>query len=123
KDFNNGHGHEAGDKVLVELAGVLRGGIRSTDIACRYGGEEFVLLMPESPLEIAIERVETLRRRTSELRVRVGDIQLEPITISGGIAIAPGHGESGEVLLRNADTALYAAKAAGRNRVIVYHSD
>jgi diguanylate cyclase (GGDEF)-like protein len=101
----------------------LRGGIRSTDIACRYGGEEFVLLMPESPLAITVERVEALRRRTRELRVRVGDVQLEPITISSGIAIAPGDGESGEALLRNADTALYAAKAAGRDRVIVYRAD
>ncbi|HTD28064.1 MAG TPA: diguanylate cyclase, partial [Xanthomonadaceae bacterium] len=123
KSFNDTHGHEAGDKVLVGLAGVLRGGIRSTDIACRYGGEEFVLLMPESPLPIAIQRVEALRRQTSELRIKVGAIQLGPITVSSGIAIAPGHGESGEVLLRNADTALYAAKAAGRDRVNVYQAD
>ena len=123
KRFNDTHGHEAGDKVLVELAKVLRNGIRTTDIACRYGGEEFVLLMPEASLPIAIERVEALRRQTRELRVRIGDIQLEPVTISSGIAIAPLHGENGDVLLRNADTALYAAKAAGRDRVIVYHAD
>ena len=123
KRFNDAHGHEAGDKVLMELAGVLRRGIRNTDIACRYGGEEFVLLMPESPVAIAVERLERLRRQTSELRVLVADIPLEAITISGGIAIAPLHGESGEVLLRNADTALYEAKAAGRDRVIVYHTN
>jgi diguanylate cyclase (GGDEF)-like protein len=123
KKFNDAHGHAAGDKVLVELASVLRGGIRSTDIACRYGGEEFVLLMPESPLPIAIARVEALRRQTRELRVRIGDVQLEPITISSGIAIAPLHGESGDMLLRNADTALYAAKAGGRDRVIVYQAE
>jgi diguanylate cyclase (GGDEF)-like protein len=123
KRFNDNHGHEAGDKVLVALAGVLRGGIRSTDIACRYGGEEFVLLMPESPPAIAVERVEALRRQARELRVRVGDVQLEPISISAGIAIAPEHGESGEVLLRNADTALYAAKAAGRDRFIMYRAE
>jgi diguanylate cyclase (GGDEF)-like protein len=123
KRFNDSHGHAAGDKVLVELASVLRGGIRTTDIACRYGGEEFVLLMPESPLPIAIARVEALRRQTRELRVRIGDVQLEPITISSGIAIAPLHGESGDMLLRNADTALYAAKAGGRDRVIVYQAE
>jgi diguanylate cyclase (GGDEF)-like protein len=123
KRFNDTHGHEAGDKVLVEFAGVLRRGIRSTDIACRYGGEEFVLLMPESPASIALERVEALRRQTSELRVHIGTVQLEAITISSGIAVAPTHGENGEMLLRNADTALYAAKAAGRDRTVVYHSD
>jgi diguanylate cyclase (GGDEF)-like protein len=123
KRFNDTHGHEAGDKVLVEFAGVLRQGIRSTDIACRYGGEEFVLLMPESPVSIALERVEALRRQTSELRVHIGSVQLEAITISSGIAVAPTHGENGEMLLRNADTALYAAKAAGRDRTVVYHSD
>jgi diguanylate cyclase (GGDEF)-like protein len=122
KRFNDMHGHEAGDKVLVELAGVLRRGIRSTDVACRFGGEEFVLLMPDSPLETAIERVEALRQQIRELRVSVNDIVLEAITMSAGIAIAPIHGESGEVILRNADTALYQAKTTGRDRAVVYQS-
>jgi diguanylate cyclase (GGDEF)-like protein len=122
KRFNDSHGHEAGDKVLIELAAVLRQGIRSTDIACRFGGEEFVLLMPDSPLTATVERIEAIRRQVQQLRVTVNGIPLEAITISGGIAIAPTHGESGDVLLRNADTALYQAKHTGRDRAVVYQS-
>jgi diguanylate cyclase (GGDEF)-like protein len=120
KRFNDTHGHEAGDKVLVELGKVLRSGIRATEIACRFGGKEFVLLLPDGPLAIAIERVEALRQRCKELGVHIGNVALDPITISAGIAVAPGHGASGEVLLRNADSALYAAKAAGRDRAVIY---
>ena len=120
--FNDSHGHDAVDKVLVELAKVLRSGIHSTDIACRYGGEEFVLVMPESSHAIAMERVEARRRQIRELRVRPGEVTLEAITISARIAHAPEQGEGSEILLRNADTALYEAKAAVRDRTIAYQS-
>jgi diguanylate cyclase (GGDEF)-like protein len=122
KRFNDTHGHEAGDHVLVELARLLRESVRNTDIACRYGGEEFVLLMPDSPAAIAIDRAETLRREVSALRLRFGAGQHEPVTISMGLAMAPRDGDRADVLLRNADTALYAAKAAGRNRLVVYQA-
>ena len=122
KRFNDAHGHEAGDKVLVELAHLLRESVRNTDIACRYGGEEFVLLMPDSPPAIAIERVEALRAQVSALRLQFGAGQHEPVTISIGLAMAPQDGNRADVLLRNADTALYAAKAGGRNRLVVYQA-
>jgi diguanylate cyclase (GGDEF)-like protein len=122
KRFNDTHGHEAGDHVLVELARLLREGVRNTDIACRYGGEEFVLLMPDSPLSIAIERVEMLRTQVSALRLQFGAGPHEPVTISIGLATAPRDGNRADVLLRNADTALYAAKAGGRNRLVVYQA-
>jgi diguanylate cyclase (GGDEF)-like protein len=122
KRFNDTHGHEAGDQVLVELARLLRESVRNTDIACRYGGEEFVLLMPDSPPAIAIERVETLRAQVSALRLQFGAGRNEPLTISIGLATAPQDGHRADVLLRNADTALYAAKAGGRNRLVVYRA-
>jgi diguanylate cyclase (GGDEF)-like protein len=120
--FNDTHGHEAGDHVLIELARLLRENVRNTDIACRYGGEEFVLLMPDSPLSIATERVEMLRTQVSALRLQFGAAQHEPVTISIGLATAPRDGHRADVLLRNADTALYAAKAGGRNRLVVYQA-
>lgn len=120
KRFNDTHGHEAGDLVLVELARLLREGIRETDIACRYGGEEFVLLMPDSPLEVAAQRAEVLRERVRALRLRLGGSEAETVSVSMGLAAAPAHGASAADLLRHADSALYAAKAAGRDRVVVY---
>jgi diguanylate cyclase (GGDEF)-like protein len=122
KRFNDTHGHEAGDHVLVELARLLRDSVRNTDIACRYGDEEFVLLMPDSPRSVAIERVEALRTQVSALRLQFGASQHEPLTISIGLATAPQDGNRADVLLRNADTALYAAKAGGRNRLVVYQA-
>ncbi|MFD0739836.1 diguanylate cyclase [Lysobacter koreensis] len=119
KRFNDRFGHEAGDLVLVELAAILQKFVRSSDIVCRYGGEEFVLLMPDSPLPVAIERAEALRVQVGKLRVRLGMDQLESVSISIGLASAQ-PGESAESLLRNADTALYAAKSAGRDRVEAY---
>ena len=122
KRFNDTHGHEAGDHVLVELARLIRESIRTTDIACRYGGEEFVLLLPDSPPSIAFERAEILRTLVSALRLQFGAGQHEGVTISIGLASAPQDGNRADVLLRNADTALYAAKAGGRNRLVVYQA-
>ena len=122
KRFNDTHGHEAGDRVLVELAALMRAAVRTTDIACRYGGEEFVLLMPDSPIEVALQRAEALCQQARNLRLRFGVGELEAATISIGIAVAPVDGTRADVLLRNADTALYAAKAGGRDRVVVYRA-
>lgn len=122
KRFNDTHGHDAGDKVLVELAGLMRASIRSTDIACRYGGEEFVLLMPDTPIDVAMERVTLLRDRARTLRARMGSVELESATISVGLAVAPEHGTRADLLLRNADIALYRAKADGRDRVVLHES-
>lgn len=122
KRFNDTYGHEAGDRVLVELAAVMRGSVRTTDIACRYGGEEFVLLMPDSSIDTAVERAHALCEKVRAMRVRVGATELEPATISIGVAVAPRDGDRADLLLRNADMALYRAKAQGRDRVVVHHS-
>jgi diguanylate cyclase (GGDEF)-like protein len=89
---------------------------RAGDVACRYGGEEFLLLLPTMPLEIAMERAEALRQGFGNLDVNFGDFRLQA-TVSIGIAVYPGHGTTAEELIRAADRALYRAKHAGRNRV------
>lgn len=123
KRFNDSHGHEAGDQALVALARLLRESVRNTDIACRYGGEEFVMLMPDTPAAIAAERAEALRVQVRELCLRFSGGQQEPVAISVGPAVAPGDGTRADVLLlRNADTALYAAKAGGRDRTVTYRA-
>jgi diguanylate cyclase (GGDEF)-like protein len=88
------------------------------DIVCRYGGEEFVIILPELGVRSAMERAETLRRRVGELGVRLHGRALREVTISIGVAIYPEHADSGEELLRHTDRALYAAKHHGRNRVV-----
>lgn len=118
KQFNDTFGHEAGDAVLREVAEALRLGVRGEDIVCRYGGEEFVIIMPEISLELAMERAELLRRSVSELAVRSYGEPLRPVTISIGVAIFPQNADRPQELLRSADRALYAAKHQGRNRVV-----
>ncbi len=119
KRVNDNHGHQAGDEVLKMLAGILRGEARRTDVACRYGGEEFVLLLPKMDLESARARAERWRQMFAELDVPVETGNLK-CTLSVGIAVFPEHGGSAEDLLRNGDRALYMAKALGRNRVVTY---
>jgi diguanylate cyclase (GGDEF)-like protein len=118
KQFNDTFGHEAGDTVLRELGEALLQAVRNEDILCRFGGEEFVAILPETTLDSALERAESLRRMVSELRVRHRGESLCEITISVGIAVYPQHAESLEEIMRAADRALYEAKHAGRNRVI-----
>jgi diguanylate cyclase (GGDEF)-like protein/PAS domain S-box-containing protein len=119
KRVNDLHGHQAGDEVLKMLAGILRSEARRSDVACRYGGEEFVLLLPKMNLESAQARAEHWRRMFAETDIPVESGTLR-CTLSVGIAIFPEHGGSAEELLRNSDRALYLAKALGRNRVVTY---
>ncbi len=119
KTFNDSFGHHAGDAMLQALAGLLRHHTRSLDIACRYGGEEFLLVLSNTSLEIAARRAEELRRAFDESEHKFGD-QLLHATISIGVAAFPDHGTGIEELIMQADQALYAAKAAGRNKVIVW---
>jgi diguanylate cyclase len=116
KQVNDTYGHQAGDAVLLHLSGMLAGMARAGDVACRYGGEEFLLLMPTMPLEIALERAEALRHGFGTLDVHFGDFRLQA-TVSIGIAVYPGHGTTADELIRAADRALYRAKHGGRNRV------
>ena len=119
KRVNDNHGHQAGDEVLKMLAGILRGEARRSDVACRYGGEEFVLLLPKMDIESARTRAERWRQLFAEMDVAVEGGNLK-CTLSVGIAVFPAHGSSAEDLLRNGDRALYMAKALGRNRVVTY---
>jgi diguanylate cyclase (GGDEF)-like protein len=119
KRVNDTHGHQAGDEVLRMLADILRNEARRTDVVCRYGGEEFVLLLPKMNLESARLRAERWRQMFAEMDVPVETGKLR-CTLSAGIAVFPDHGNTAEDLLRNGDRALYLAKALGRNRVEAY---
>jgi diguanylate cyclase (GGDEF)-like protein len=119
KKFNDTYGHEAGDSVLREVAEVFRQGVRAEDVICRYGGEEFVIILPDASPEAALQRAETIRSRTSQLRLRFRSAALREVTISIGVATFPQSGSTLEEMLRAADRALYAAKHGGRNQVVM----
>lgn len=117
KKVNDTHGHHIGDKVLAEIARRLRETSRSGDMLVRYGGEEFLLLLPSANVATAAEIADRVRQQLHDSTVEVGDLQLD-IHVSAGVA-QHRHGESATELFRRADTALYDAKANGRNRVEV----
>ncbi len=119
KQFNDTFGHEAGDTLLQELAMFLQGSIRGSDIACRYGGEEFLLILPEACLEVARGRAEQLREGVKHLQVQHRGQMLGPVSLSLGVAGFPEHGPNVEAVIQSADEALYAAKKSGRDRVAV----
>lgn len=125
KQINDNWGHSAGDAVLCELAQRIETQVRASDIAARYGGEAFVVLLPDTEIESAALLAERIRNAISETNIDLPDGESVSITVSIGIAIVcPGKDESdlkvvGDLLLARADVALYAAKSAGRDRVIV----
>ena len=120
KHFNDTFGHEAGDLMLRELGHLLRENIRKSDIACRFGGEEFVLVLLNSPLEASCQHLEKIRSHVNELQVRFREQLLGTMTLSVGIVEALRHNLTADELLRAADEALYAAKRAGRDRIVVF---
>jgi diguanylate cyclase (GGDEF)-like protein len=117
KDYNDSFGHSAGDELLRALGSLIRSHIRGEDIACRYGGEEFLVILPGTSMQIALERAKNLRQAVKEMHHHYQG--LKPTTISLGVAAYPDHGATGAQLIRLADTALYRAKQAGRDRVVV----
>lgn len=119
KQYNDIYGHKAGDETLRKVAAFLQTHIRSGDIACRYGGEEFVLILPNAPLEMVVHRAEMLRHSIHQLQVEYGGQVLKPVTLSLGVASFPQHGTTAEAIIKEADKALYQAKATGRNCVVV----
>jgi diguanylate cyclase (GGDEF)-like protein len=119
KHFNDTFGHEAGDMVLAGLGTLLRSACRAGDVACRYGGEEFVLILPEASLQDARRRAEEIREAIRGLQVTHGGRPLEAVRCSMGVAAYPEHGEVGGALLRAADAALYRAKREGRDQVVL----
>jgi len=117
KAFNDTHGHEAGDAILEAVGEVLTTFSRASDVACRFGGEEFMMILPGCSIDDTRSRAEELRRRVAALRVPFRDIELIGPTISCGIAGYPAHGLTSDALIRRADDALYAAKRGGRDQV------
>jgi len=119
KKINDGFGHDVGDEVLCEFGLRLASNVRAIDLPCRYGGEEFVILMPDTALADAERIADRIRRNVggSPFRVAAGS-ELLTVTISIGVAATLGEGDTPEALLKRADQALYEAKASGRNRVI-----
>jgi diguanylate cyclase (GGDEF)-like protein len=117
KAINDTHGHPVGDEVLRQIGLILATHARSHDVVCRYGGEEFLLLLPQLPSTQALQRAEQLRRsaKTHVFSTEAGDIR---VTLSVGVATYPDHGQTVDELLRSADHALYQAKREGRNRVV-----
>jgi diguanylate cyclase (GGDEF)-like protein len=118
KKFNDNHGHDAGDTVLRTVGETMIASCDGSEVAARMGGEELMILLPDTSLAEAIERAEALRVAVSELTVRYGDKDLPQITISIGVAEYPTHGTTPQDVVREADVALYEAKDAGRNCVV-----
>jgi diguanylate cyclase (GGDEF)-like protein len=119
KRFNDTYGHLAGDVLLKEVGNFLSHSLRSADIACRYGGEEFTLILPDAPLEVVRLRAEELRQGVRDLHVKWQGQDVGSITLSLGVAMYPAHGGSGGLVLRTADEALYRAKNQGRDQVVI----
>ena len=117
KQFNDTYGHQVGDDVLVALSSLLLASTRESDIACRFGGEEFVVILPGADADGALNRAEMIRKDFSLLRTKTDNLGA---TVSVGLAIYPQHGLTVDDILRAADVAMYAAKNAGRNCVRIF---
>jgi len=122
KKFNDTYGHDAGDTVLRETATFLTKSVRAEDVVCRFGGEEFVIILPVADLRATQMRGEKIRSKLRELMVLHQGQSLGMITVSVGVAALPEHGTSPSALIEAADTALYCAKRGGRDRVAVAES-
>jgi diguanylate cyclase (GGDEF)-like protein len=119
KAFNDTFGHPGGDALLCELSNLLQSVTRVEDAACRYGGDEFVVLLPESSLDITLERAEDIRKAAARFNITHEGDALDPVTLTVGVAVYPDHATDMTGLLRAADEAMYEAKHAGGDRVLV----
>lgn len=117
KDFNDTYGHPVGDLALKEAARIFHQNIRDKDILCRYGGEEFLILLPGTGIDEAFKCAERIRRAVQHHTIKIDENQSVRITISGGVACFPLDASNGEQLLRIADEVLYSAKHRGRNKI------
>jgi diguanylate cyclase (GGDEF)-like protein/PAS domain S-box-containing protein len=123
KRFNDTFGHQAGDALLRTLGDLLKRNTRGQDIACRYGGEEFVLVLTESNMAGALQRAEILRQQVKQLSVEYAGQLLGAVSVSMGVALYPDHGTTMGEVLRASDQALYCAKREGRDRVAVWTAE
>lgn len=123
KHFNDMNGHTEGDTLLIALSGLMSRTSRKESVITRYGGEEFIIMLPQIPKDEAFIYADRLRKMISQKFFPHGEKQpLGFISISGGIASFPEDGDSIQILIQNADKALYQAKAEGKNRIILYTS-
>jgi len=122
KAYNEKFGHDGGDAILRALGSFFQQHVRRSDICCRYGGEEFCLILSPATAAGAFERAEKIREDAMSLKVAHEDCDLGGITLSLGVAMFPNHGQDSAALLKAADVALYQAKHAGRNRVVMFSS-
>jgi diguanylate cyclase (GGDEF)-like protein len=119
KMFNDKFGHEAGDLVLKEVATAFKENFRLEDIACRYGGEEFLIICPDTPLRDGFLLGEKIRKLIAKLQLNLEETELSTISLSIGVAAFPNHGNTTQKLLAESDKALYSAKSCGRNGTVV----
>jgi diguanylate cyclase (GGDEF)-like protein len=119
KRFNDTFGHAAGDVLLGAVGTLLGASFRQEDIACRFGGEEFVVVLPNASLEDTVRRAEQLRTAIAALSLQHQGTSLGAVTASLGVSAFPQHGGEGDALIEAADAALYRAKHGGRNQVVV----
>jgi diguanylate cyclase (GGDEF)-like protein len=119
KQVNDTYGHPAGDVVLQTVSKILAKSVRAEDVVCRYGGEEFVIVMPGAPLKVIRQRAELVRLSIQKAQLVHQGVEIS-VTLSIGAALFPAHGQSGEAVLACADQALYQAKRTGRNRVVIW---
>src|SRR5512142_566410 len=118
KQFNDTWGHAAGDEILRELGSLLLRQIRGEDIACRYGGDEFILTLPDASREVTGERAEQICDYAKRFHLQIDGQDLAPVTLSLGVAVSPEHGVTSTGILRAVDAALYRAKHEGRSRIV-----
>lgn len=117
KQFNDTWGHATGDEILRELGSLLLRQVRGEDIACRYGGDEFVLVLPDASRKVTLERAERICEYARHFHLQFDGQSLAAVTISLGVALFPEHGATSTAILRAVDAALYRAKHEGRGRV------
>jgi diguanylate cyclase (GGDEF)-like protein len=119
KRINDSYGHAAGDSILRKLGGVLRRHVRGEDIACRYGGDEFIIVLPDTTLEVTRERSELVCKFARQFHLRHKGQTLFALTLSCGVAVLPQNGTTSPTILKAVDAALYRAKREGGDRAVV----
>ena len=123
KPINDLHGHRFGDLVLARVGELLQRAVRDSDLACRFGGEEFAVILPETGRLGAFSLAERIRIRVQRTFDEPFDGLALELSVSGGVATFPVDGEDAESLVDRADRAMYLAKETGRNRIVLYHSE